>query len=554
MNHSDHETSSSPHAGRPAIIAAALWLTLPAAFVAIYHGTFIWMWNRWFPAWRHTHLTFYQRITEGESYYTHAPLVPIISAVIILLLIRKTSIRVKPRRTLGIAIIALTLLIHLAAAYARIDFVSGFTIIPLAAGIIIALWGLAAMRRLWFPVALIAFMVPLPEVTIANLNYDLKMFAARWGVKLANLAGTIAVQDGNRVWLNGQRSLVVANVCNGLRTLISVIGFGALYAYVCRLRGIWRLLLFAAAIPVAVIANSIRIGSLIVVADRVSVETATGWYHDFSGLLIFVVAFMLMFSIENLIIRTRQLIGRPALILPLFHNVRRTDDDQLQTKRMFFSMNRPRGAVIIALMVITAALTLQLRRVGEPLWRGETAARAIPGQLLCDDRTWTGHTLMLDQTTLTILGTNDYLFRRYTGAGMPYVDFCIIFSQDNRKGTHPPDLCLQGSGEGIIHKRDLSVDVPGLGKLPCRELVVQNGQWQEYFLYTYKCGRSYTNSFWMQQFTILWNGLTNRNSSGALIRLSTPVEGGSRGQFDTARRRTADFLRATMVHVHQNLP
>ena len=76
-------------------------------------------------------------------------------------------------------------------------------------------------------------MVPLPEVSIAHLNFRLKMLAADWGVRLVNLTGILAERDGNRVFLEGDKSLVIANVCNGLRTLITVIAFGALYAYVC---------------------------------------------------------------------------------------------------------------------------------------------------------------------------------------------------------------------------------------------------------------------------------------------------------------------------------
>ena len=533
---------------------AAIWLLAAAGFVSLYRNTLVWMWDRWFPSWRHGHYSLYERLTEGESYYTHGPLVPVISAVIIMMLVRRTRIEIRPHRLMGVAMVLLALLVHLAATFARIDFISGFSMIPLMAGIIVALWGWEAMRRLWFAVALLAFMVPLPEVTVANLNYDLKMFAARWGVRLANIAGTIAVQDSNRVWLDGERNLVVANVCNGLRTLISVIGFGALYAYVCQLRGAWRVLLFAMSLPVAVVANSVRISSLIVVADRVSVDAATGWYHDFSGLLIFVIAFMLMFGIERVIIRGRQLIGRPVKVVGLFHDVLRTGDDDGQGERMFMSMLSGRGGALLGLVVAGVVLTGWLNRIDTPMWRGEIASRAIPEELMSDEQMWVGHALLLDERTLTILATDDYLLRRYASAGRPYVDFCIIFSQDNRKGTHPPDLCLQGSGEGIVHKRDLVVDVAGVGPVPCRELVVQNGEWQEYFLYTYKCGDSYTNSFWIQQFTIFWNGLTNRNSSGALIRLSTPISRENRGRYESARARSIGFLEATMVHVHQNLP
>jgi exosortase len=177
-------------------------------------------------------------------------------------------------------------------------------------GLILLLWGWTALRRLWFPVLFLAFMVPLPEVTIAQLNFRLKMLAADWGVALANGLGVLVERNGNQVFLEGGKTLVIANVCNGLRTLISLLAFGTLYAYVCRLRGLWRLGLLAMTIPVAVASNSLRIVSLILVADAWDVRTATGWYHDTSGMLVFVLAFALMFGLERLVLWARQAAGR----------------------------------------------------------------------------------------------------------------------------------------------------------------------------------------------------------------------------------------------------
>ena len=86
--------------------------------------------------------------------------------------------------------------------------------------------------------------------------------------------------------------------------------------------------------------------------------------------------------------------------------------------------------------------------------------------------------------------------------------------------------------------------------VPCRELIVQMAPRQrQYFIYTYKCGESYTNSFWNQQFTIFANGLLNRNSSGALIRVSTRVT----TTVDDARKRAMQLLRKSIPYLDENL-
>ena len=86
--------------------------------------------------------------------------------------------------------------------------------------------------------------------------------------------------------------------------------------------------------------------------------------------------------------------------------------------------------------------------------------------------------------------------------------------------------------------------------MPCKELIVQAGREQLYVLYTFKCGNAYTRSFWRQQFTILINGLLNRNASGALVRVSTSL----RGDLEQARERCMQLLRTAVPHLDRKLP
>jgi EpsI family protein len=534
--------------GRRGAVAGLLLL---AGLCAAYANTFAEMWIRWFPAWSNPSAGLYHRITGGESYYTHGPLVPLVSLIALVLLIRHTRIPLAPRPVLGFALVLGSLLVHMASCFARVNFVSGFSLIGLVAGLTLMLWGAAALRRLWFPIAFLAFMVPLPEVSIAQLNFRLKLWTADWGVALANLVGVIAERSGNQVFLEGGKTLIIANVCNGLRTLISLLAFGALYAQVCKLRGVWRLALFAFSVPVAVVSNAIRITSLIVVADVWDEATATGWYHDTSGILIYGVAFLLMFGFERLVLGARQWIGRPAVILPLFHGVLRGPEDEGQWGRLARAFGTPAGWTAAVLVLAVAGGAWALNRTVPSVWKNQMARAAMPMVLEMGGRSWQGTDLEMDETTLAILETRDYLLRRYTTAGAAPVDFCIVFSRDNRKGTHPPDICLEGGGQEIVQKRDVALrGVEGRGDLVCRELVAQRGSHREYFLYVYKCGNSYTTSFWRQQFGIFVNGLLARNASGALIRVSTSAG----DDLEAASRRSMMMLSAAVPYLDRALP
>jgi len=531
--------------------AAVGWLLVAAGLATAYSQTFVEMWRRWFPAWRRTNLGLYDRFVAGESYYTHGPLVPIVSLVIFVLLVRHVRIPARPRRTMGVAVLGGSLAVHLLACLARVNFVSGFTLIGVVAGLILLVWGGTALRRLWFPVAFLVFMVPLPEVSVAQLNFHLKMLAADWGVRVANLAGMLVERSGNQVFLEGGKSLVIANVCNGLRTLISLLAFGALYVYVCKLRGAWRLGLFAMTVPVAVVSNSVRIVSLILVADVWNERVATGAYHDLSGILIFVLAFLLMFGLERAVLGLRQAVGRPAEVVPLFHGVVRGPDDEAQWARLVEAAGARSVWLAAGLMVVSAAGALWLNQKIPSVWNQQMAREAVPADLEVDGVRLHSYDLEMDEATLTVLETRDYLYRRYMAAGAPPIDFCIVFSQDNRKGTHPPDLCLEGGGQDITAKEDVVIaGVPGRGNVPCRGLLVQAGGQRDYFLYTYKCGSGYSSSFWHQQLVIFANGLLHRNASGALVRVSTPM-GDDPG---AARERAKRLLAVAIPYLDRSLP
>lgn len=534
----------------PSLIA---WFLLLVGLVLLSENNFVEMWIRWFPTWGHQGKSLYDRIVGGQSYYTHGPLVPPVCILIAYLLIRFTRIELKPRPVWGLLLLGLGILLHLVSCLARVNFTGSCAMIAVLGGVVLILWGARALWRLWFPLAFLAFMIPIPEVSIAQLNFRLKMFATDWGVTLSKLLFVFVERSGNRVFLQGDKILVIANVCGGLRTLITVIAFGALYAYVCRLRGVWRLVLFAMSVPVALVANAIRIVSLIIVADIWGTKVATGSFHDASGAMIFILSFLMMFGVERLLIMIPGISAEAQDDGELMSKVRRSSDDKGQGARMFSIGGRLSSWVLVVLIMFSAAGAWWLNLSVPPVRSGGKAKAALPVTLTIDNREWRGQDLKMSQDVLDILETDDYLYRTYRSPGRVSLRISVVFSKDNRKGTHPPDLCLEGAGEGVMQKGRVMLDgVEGIGDVRCRELVVQSTSGRSrYFLYVYKCGKTYTPDFLSQQLIILWNGLTNRNASGALIRISSDVGSGG---VEESRKRCSMFLRACLPLLHEGLP
>ena len=211
-----------------------------------------------------------------------------------------------------------------------------------------------------------------------------------------------------------------------------------------------------------------------------------------------------------------------------------------------------RAAVLTVILTIgIIASTLMIRSQKRAMRVADIARQAVPATIIEANRVWSSTDFNLSEVELNVLETRDYLARSYTdGAGRP-VDVAIVFSEDNRKGTHPPDICLQGAGSVIEQRHDRVIDLAAGGKLPIREMVSRSGNQRTYFAWFYKSGDNFTGSFYRQQVSLIWNGLLGRNTSGALIRYAVPVDAGD--GVDAARKRVDGLIAVTFPHIRDKL-
>ncbi len=518
---------------RVSLSSAARWglLATLVMIAAAWHRTFIEMWLRWFPAWESQGLTLSERLTEGDSYYTHGPLVPLTSLVIAYFIHMRVGKPVK--RSLSASLVGWLMLavfigFHLLSASpgARVMFVSGFALIGVIGGLVLIWGGWPMARAYWLPVAFLVFMVPLPEVAITNLNFRLKFLAGNAAIWITNYVfGVPAILDGSYIYLSPDeagvpKTMVIDSVCSGLRSLISLVWFASLFAMVCRARGLWRLVMLALSVPVAVLSNIVRITTLNVSAHYISVEVAGpgGWIHDLSGLLVFAIALAVLFGIEQIIVLTGKALkcnwSDPRLMgyLDL-------------SPRLRGAQPAMASFPVLGVLAITAGLSVYWAVADFEKEDSFIAAAWVPPTLTIDGTTYTGQDYELDQRTLIILETPDYLYRRYFSPNRRRsIDLLIVFSANNRKGTHPPEVCIEGSGAQIVDKRKTPLSVPGVGDLDLQAITSQQNVYMNYVAYTYKCGTRYTPSFFMQQFWIFANGLMAGDTSGALVRFSAGSE------------------------------
>jgi exosortase len=166
-------------------------------------------------------------------------------------------------------------------------------------GMLIYLWGTRRASYFIFPLALFYFCVPLPGLIQATSS--LQLIVTKFAAKLASLCGIALDLSGNKVYLLGKGDFDVDEGCSGIRSLMALLLIAFVFGYFTHKAGWKRTTIFLSAIPLAIIANILRIFSILFVADKISVSFAQTIYHDKVGFLSFGIALGLLLLLSRIL-------------------------------------------------------------------------------------------------------------------------------------------------------------------------------------------------------------------------------------------------------------
>jgi len=168
-------------------------------------------------------------------------------------------------------------------------------------GLVWAFFGLRTLRRALFPLLFLLFCLPLHSY-LDLVTIHLRLLAVSVAESVLKGCGADIVRQGTMLTsLSGTFAIDVAEPCSGMRSLFAMMALTAGYAYFTQPTWLRRGLLFALSIPIAVVGNVMRILTIVAIAATCSSDFATGFYHDYSGYVVFLVAILLMVSTGGLI-------------------------------------------------------------------------------------------------------------------------------------------------------------------------------------------------------------------------------------------------------------
>lgn len=231
-----------------------------------------------------------------DDNYTHGFLVPILS-----LYFAREAAKVGPleRRggvVLGSLLLVASILARLATIVIPVGVVGDLGFILGVAGLCALILGTPALRRYWFAIAFLVFMVPLPVALYTTLASPLQLLVSRMGSAVLNAIGIPVLCEGNMMTLPGGAKMFVAEACSGMRQLTGFFALTTAVAYLTAKPAWYRAILVVSSMPIAMTANVLRVTLTGVIMHHLDPKYVSGTFHTIEGLLMMGFGLLLLWA------------------------------------------------------------------------------------------------------------------------------------------------------------------------------------------------------------------------------------------------------------------
>jgi exosortase len=270
-----------------------------------------------------------------DENYSHGLLVPFIIAYI--LWTQAPRLKAASRRASlvwGGAMIACALFALWAGTVGAELFVQRMSLVLMLAGITLYFWGARLLQLVLVPLVLLVLAIPIPAIVFNKIAFPLQLFASRCAVEVMRWFDIPVLRQGNVIELmplgaRETRKLEVVEACSGIRSLMTLMTLAVVFAYFTHPKSdtpddpksnggggslsflkrysFWRsAMIVISAVPIAILTNAMRVSGTGVLAHYYGTQVADGFFHSFSGWVVYIVAFLMLFAIGWLLDRIGQ--------------------------------------------------------------------------------------------------------------------------------------------------------------------------------------------------------------------------------------------------------
>ncbi len=448
--------------------------------------------------------------------YSHAIMIPLVGAYMVLLNQGATDQPVKSSRGGGAIVLAAGAALLLLAHYGHMFSVYGFSLLVMAYGVFLLSAGWGGVKRNWAALTLLLFAVPMPTALFNKMSSSLQLISSRLGAAMIELAGITVHLEGNVIDI-GTMQMQVVEACSGLRYLLPLVALAYIVGVFSKASLVRLGLLLVAAAPITVLMNSVRIALTAVFSEYLGVNTAEGFLHDFEGWVIFFPALGLILGVNMIVskLADRKTSAFDWALLPEGG----IGSSLAAQAGAFVRGGLPALATTVVLMTGVASLPFVL-----PQRTVEAPPREPFGMFPLELKEWKGQHQRMDVIYRNALPWSDYLLANFTKPGGPVINVFVPYFPSFYDGsyTHNPSVCLPGNG--------WTIEEEGIKELPLK----QGGDHQSARINRLVAtieGKRHLVYYWFQHKgeiiadqnavkpILLWNSLTAGRIDGALVRL-----------------------------------
>jgi len=464
--------------------------------------------------------------------YSHGPLIPVLSGVLFLRQLKEYPIdtSAKKNRWPGVVLALFALAFASLGILANIDDIVAYGLILWVGGLLLVSFGWTTGKHFWPGVVHLVYMLPLPGVIYYKTTNALQYVSSELGVWFLRLLDVPVFLDGNIIDL-GVVKLHVAEACSGLRYMFPIMSFSYIFATLYR-GPVWhKVTLLLAAVPIAIVMNSIRIAVAGIIVQHYGDAWLEGFTHFFEGWVIFLVCIVILFGLAWLMLFLHP--DRPTLTEALD-----LETTGLGTQMMRLQYVMPSKALItVAVAGMLSFLALQTLPERGGMAPARDSFALFPRSL----DTWSqrGGRQFLEPEIAQVLGADDYhqITLTKASAAQDVGLFMAWYDDQSQGGVHSPEICLPGSGWEIawLERSDITsvmnTDTPFL----INRAIIQKGETRMMVYYWFQQKERRIAWDFAAKYYLMIDGITTGRTDGALVRLTTPMAPGESDAVAEAR-------------------
>ena len=275
-----------------------------------------------------------------DENYSHGLLIPFVIAYIVWSQRERFPGMVqKPATIMGLTSVLAAILALWAGTAGAELFMQRTSLVLMLAGTVLYFWGFALLRLLVVPLFLLLLAIPIPAIVFNKIAFPLQLFASRCAVWAMMAFDIPVLRQGNVIELMPRgaietKKLEVVEACSGIRSLMTLVTLAVVFAYFTHSRdgkhsgddskprnprgaasrvlsllrsyGFWRsAVILSSAVPIAILTNALRVSGTGVLAHYYGTKVADGFFHSFSGWVVYIVAFLMLFGVGWILDRAK---------------------------------------------------------------------------------------------------------------------------------------------------------------------------------------------------------------------------------------------------------